>query len=148
LTAWRGRLHSPVEGTNVLSVCNRQFSAYSNRQLQTGDTLKESASIQPLRDDSSPRRARQRYIRAGDIYQVNLSHRCPPRFVAQRPLCSGVRPRTFGRSIRGRDACATVLFLRWALFQQLVNVSPAPFSAYLDCGEFQIASSSPELFCV
>ncbi len=24
--------------------------------------------------------------------------------------------------------------------------SPAPFSAYLDCGEFQIASSSPELF--
>src|SRR6185436_9638292 len=35
LTAWRGRLHSPVEGTNVLSVCNRQFSGDSNRQLQT-----------------------------------------------------------------------------------------------------------------
>ena len=25
-------------------------------------------------------------------------------------------------------------------------VSPAPFSAYLDCGEFEIASSSPEQF--
>ena len=34
----------------------------------------------------------------------------------------------------------------WEFFQQLAAVSPAPFSAYLDCGEFQIASSSPELF--
>jgi anthranilate/para-aminobenzoate synthase component I len=58
------------------------------------------------------------YIRAGDIYQVNLSHRL------QAPLsCSG-----------------------WDLFQKLSAVSPAPFSAYLDAREFQIASSSPELF--
>ncbi len=60
----------------------------------------------------------QRYIHAGDIYQVNLSQRlaapCDP---------SG-----------------------WELFQRLSAVSPAPFSAFLDCGEFQIASSSPELF--
>ena len=60
----------------------------------------------------------QRYVRAGDIYQVNLSQR---------------------------------LVAPWALsgrqfFQRLTAVSPAPFSAYLDCGEFQIASSSPELF--
>jgi len=58
------------------------------------------------------------YIRAGDIYQVNLSHRL------QTPIsCSG-----------------------WELFQRLSAVSPAPFSAYLDLGDFQIASSSPELF--
>ena len=60
----------------------------------------------------------QRYICAGDIYQVNLSHRlaapCP---------ASG-----------------------WDFFQRLAAVSPAPYSAYLDCGEFQIVSSSPELF--
>jgi len=60
----------------------------------------------------------QRYIRAGDIYQVNLSQRltapCP---------CSG-----------------------WELFERLLSVSPAPFAAYLDCGDFQIASSSPEQF--
>ena len=60
----------------------------------------------------------QRYIRAGDIYQVNLAHRL-----------SAVCPQS-----------------GWEFFQQLAAVSPAPFSAYLDCGEFQIASSSPELF--
>jgi len=60
----------------------------------------------------------QSYIREGDAYQVNLSQR----FAAP-----------FGRS-------------GWELFQRLSAVSPAPFSAYLDCGEFQIISSSPELF--
>jgi para-aminobenzoate synthetase component 1 len=66
----------------------------------------------------------QRYIRAGDIYQVNLSQR----LTAQ---CD---------------------FTGWELFERLSAVSPAPFSAFLDCdgGErhcrFQIASSSPEQF--
>ena len=60
----------------------------------------------------------QRYIRAGDIYQVNLSHRL----------------------------AAPCPWSGWEFFQQLAAVSPAPFSAYLACGEFQIASSSPELF--
>jgi para-aminobenzoate synthetase component 1 len=60
----------------------------------------------------------QRYIRAGDIYQVNLSHRLT----------------------------AQVGFTGWELFEKLSAVSPAPFSAYLDCGDFQIASSSPEQF--
>ena len=59
-----------------------------------------------------------RYIRAGDIYQVNLSQRLDA-------VCS----------LSG-----------WEFFQQLSTVSPAPFSAYLDCSEFQIISSSPELF--
>lgn len=60
----------------------------------------------------------QRYIRAGDIYQVNLSQR-----LATPCLLSG-----------------------WEMFQRLSAVSPAPFAGFLDCGEFQIASSSPELF--
>jgi len=60
----------------------------------------------------------QKYIRAGDIYQVNLSQR----LTAQNPL-SG-----------------------WEFFEKLSAVSPAPFSAFLDCGDFQIASSSPEQF--
>ena len=66
----------------------------------------------------------QRYIRAGDIYQVNLS---------QRLTAAGN-------------------FSGWELFQRLGAVSPAPFSAFMDCdagrrhGRFQITSSSPELF--
>lgn len=58
------------------------------------------------------------YIRSGDIYQVNLSQR----LMAPCPV-SG-----------------------WELFQRLAAVSPSPFAAYLNCGDFQIASSSPELF--
>jgi para-aminobenzoate synthetase component 1 len=66
----------------------------------------------------------QRYIRAGDIYQVNLSQRLTAPYDA-----SG-----------------------WELFERLSSISPAPFSAFLDCdgggprGRFQIVSSSPELF--
>jgi para-aminobenzoate synthetase component 1 len=58
------------------------------------------------------------YIRSGDIYQVNLSQR----LTAPCPV-SG-----------------------WEFFQRLAAVSPSPFAAYLHCGDFQIASSSPELF--
>jgi anthranilate/para-aminobenzoate synthase component I len=60
----------------------------------------------------------QAYIRSGDIYQINLSHR----LTASWPN-SG-----------------------WDLFCRLSEVSPAPFSAWLEGGDFQIASSSPESF--
>lgn len=60
----------------------------------------------------------QKYIRSGDIYQVNLSQR-----LATPCDISG-----------------------WEFFQRLNAVSPAPFAAWLDCGDFQIASSSPEQF--
>ena len=60
----------------------------------------------------------QRYIRSGDIYQVNLSQRLEAAW-----------------DLSG-----------WEMFQRLGAVSPAPFSAFLDCGDFQIASSSPEQF--
>jgi len=60
----------------------------------------------------------QRYIRAGDIYQANLAQRL----------------------------AASCDWSGWEVFQRLTAVSPAPFAAYLDCGQFQIASYSPELF--
>ena len=60
----------------------------------------------------------QEYIRTGDIYQVNLSHRLTSSYD----------------------------FAGWELFQRLGALSPAPFSAFIDCGDFQIASSSPEQF--
>src|SRR5205807_7835916 len=60
----------------------------------------------------------QRYIRAGVIYQVNLAQR----FASLAPD-SG-----------------------WDLYERLSAVSPTPFSAFIDCGEFELVSSSPELF--
>jgi para-aminobenzoate synthetase component I len=60
----------------------------------------------------------QRYIRAGDVYQVNLSQR-----LAARSLLTG-----------------------WELYQRLSAVSPAPFAAYLDADGWELVSSSPELF--
>jgi para-aminobenzoate synthetase component I len=74
----------------------------------------------------------QKYIRAGDIYQVNLSHR----LTVGSSRCDD---RTTQRAIPAN-------FAGWELFQKLSAVSPAPFSAFLDCGDFQIASSSPEQF--
>jgi len=57
-------------------------------------------------------RRAQAYIRAGDVYQVNLSHRlsapCPD---------SGI-----------------------AFFRSLTDLSPAPFSAYMDTGDFELIS--------
>jgi len=58
------------------------------------------------------------YIWRGDIYQANLTHR----------LAAKV----------GVDG--------WTLFQRLATASPAPFSAFMQCGNFQLASSSPEQF--
>ena len=71
----------------------------------------------------------QRYIRAGDIYQVNLSQRL-----------------TAPCNFSGLPRRSTLAKPGWELFQKLNAVSPAPFSAFLDCGDFQMASSSPELF--
>ena len=58
------------------------------------------------------------YIKKGEIYQVNLSQR----FSAESALSS------------------------FELYKRLRLVSPSDFSAYLDCGDFQILSSSPERF--
>jgi len=60
----------------------------------------------------------QRYIRAGDIYQVNLSQRL------------------------ALDAAPPA----WELFEELCAVSPAPFAAFVNDGLTQVVSSSPELF--
>ncbi|HEU4401204.1 MAG TPA: aminodeoxychorismate synthase component I [Candidatus Polarisedimenticolia bacterium] len=58
------------------------------------------------------------YIAAGDLYQVNLSHRIECPFEGD-PI---------------------------ALFQELSRRNPAPFAAYLDAGPFQIVCASPERF--
>jgi para-aminobenzoate synthetase component I len=80
--------------------------------------LREVASNVSRADFITAVERAQRYINAGDIYQVNLSQRLTAR--CELPA--------------------------WELFQSLNAVSPAPFSAFLDLGGLQIASSSPEQF--
>jgi para-aminobenzoate synthetase component 1 len=60
----------------------------------------------------------QEYIREGDVYQVNLAQR-------------------FGGPFSGSTL---------SLYLTLREINPAPFAAYLDCGNFRIVSSSPERF--
>jgi para-aminobenzoate synthetase component 1 len=57
------------------------------------------------------------YIAAGDVYQVNLSQRFEMQ-TADEPF---------------------------AIYERLRKLSPAPFGAYIEAGNFQILSSSPEL---
>ncbi len=59
-----------------------------------------------------------KYIHAGDIFQVNLSQRL-------------LHPAT----------CDS-----WSLYRQLRAVNPGTFAGYLDLGEFQLLSASPERF--
>ena len=60
----------------------------------------------------------QRYIAEGDCYQVNLAQR----FVAKAQ----------------GDA--------WTAYRQLRRISPAPFMAYMNFGDLQVLSASPERF--
>ncbi len=66
----------------------------------------------------------QDYIRAGDIYQANLSHR----FTIELGESSGVRHERIGP----------------ALYQRLRTVNPSPFSALFECDDLCLVSSSPE----
>ncbi len=58
------------------------------------------------------------YIRTGDVYQANMTQR----FKAKLEMDP------------------------FKLYHRLRSINPAPFSAWLDYGDFQIASSSPERF--
>ena len=59
------------------------------------------------------------YILAGDIYQANLTQR-------------------FSLGLGGRTP--------WSLYCNLLRINPAPFAAYMDFGDVQVLSSSPERF--
>lgn len=98
------------------------------RWLETEPLAHEAvplAGTAPARPDSLDDAAFQerveralRYIRQGDIYQVNLARRWT--------VAGAVNPR--------------------ALYQALSRHSPAPYAAYLESGDFAVVSSSPELF--
>jgi len=57
------------------------------------------------------------YIRAGDIFQANLSQRVSAN-------TGGIEP--------------------WQIYNILSRINPSPFAAFMDMGDYHIASSSPE----
>lgn len=102
---WQQRLQQPLATDNSTS-----RSASTNFPPPTSTFTREGfiAAVEQA----------QRYIRAGDIYQVNLAQR-----LSSSAALSG-----------------------WDFYHRLSGVSPAPHAAYIDAGEFQVISSSPELF--
>ncbi|MDP3029972.1 MAG: aminodeoxychorismate synthase component I [Deltaproteobacteria bacterium] len=86
-------------------------------QLQTS-RIKDFASNFTHDDYVSAIKRIREYIRQGDIYQVNLSQR-------------------FTFEFDGPP---------YSLFRALFADNPAPFYAYLNCGDFCVLSTSPERF--
>lgn len=124
-----------VDGSRSEARAQQQAEFWNTTLSADAVAMKHLPSITPLpgRDSRFPIRVHSNlsragflarvervrsYLRAGHIYQVNLAQRL-------------AAPSRVGG---------------WELFERLASVSPAPFAAFLDCGEFQIASSSPELF--
>ena len=127
LEAWCSRLRTPARGGAAGAAIGRGGSP----RRRVGQPGWGSRDTKGLVDDPGPFRltlSREAfvskveralgYIHAGDVYQLNLSHRL-----------------WINEGLSG-----------WEVFRELSAASPAPFAAYLDCGDFQIASSSPELF--
>ncbi len=111
---WQERLNTSREGAHAAAGAQPEGCGYSGGGE---DVATITSNLTRAAFIAMVERA-QRYIRAGDIYQVNLAQR-----LAGPTTLTG-----------------------WELFQRLADVSPAPFAAFLDGGEFQIAASSPELF--
>src|SRR5438477_11016248 len=98
----------------------------------------------------------QEYIRSGDIYQVNLSHRLKATIGAISSPSLRTTSSPWPSSPRGRgklpepvsgDKARKSSFgeisprtgereTAWACYRRLSDVSPAPFAAFVDCGNF------------
>ena len=100
---WRRQWESPFESPTGNSRAAANANCRSN--------MSRSAFIRRVE------RARE-YIHAGDVYQINLSHRLAQPYAGDS----------------------------FAMFERLIDVSPAPFAAWLDCGRIRLASTSPESF--
>ena len=96
-----------------------QFSQLPSTQVQ--QAFQVTSSVQSNMDKARYNQAFDRikyYLKEGDCYQVNLTQR-------------------FSASCAGNS---------WTAYQTLRELNAAPFSAYLNCPEVQILSSSPERF--
>jgi para-aminobenzoate synthetase component 1 len=107
LTFWRERIESAEASGGRASPLSAQAASRGELRSNLSRAQYEAVVERAIR-----------YIRAGDIYQVNLSHRLT----------------------------AALTATPWNFYTRLLEISPAPFAAYLDAGDFQLACSSPERF--
>jgi para-aminobenzoate synthetase component I len=107
-----------LERLRKLAAIVDEARAYRERAVPVGvDTVLANFSANFSREDYEAAVARvQEYIRAGDVYQVNLSQKL------EVPIeTAGI-----------------------ALYQTLSQLSPVHFASYLDLDGFEIVSASPE----
>ncbi len=118
----------PARAADDLHLPECWFGFYQDVLVsRAGPRVPLSVTRPPARWDTAPgqrdsflaavRRAKE-YIAAGDIYQVNLSQRFQCEVTADAP----------------------------EIYLALRETNPAPYAAYLDIGDAQILSSSPECF--
>lgn len=94
-------------------------SLLRNREAEVGTYQAERPESCCSRESYLSRVSKvQEYIKRGDVYEVNLSHRFSARY-------------------RGD---------KYGIFRALFCTNPAPFSAYLNFGDTVVISSSPERF--
>jgi len=111
--------HQPVFVT--LSNAPKRADARTPTQCETAFPLLDHPNVFSnfsRRDYQAAVRRAVEYVHAGDVFQVNISQRL-------------LAPQTEHP---------------FELYSRLREVSPAPFAAYFDAGDFQIASASPERF--
>lgn len=104
--------------------------------------VKPRLSVSPAEYDEAIRRARE-YIAAGDTYQVNYTVRGYFELSAAE-ASSATRPTEQVLPIRPTGQGLTIDPLDY--FLALVVRQPVPYAAFLDLGEAQIISLSPEMF--
>jgi para-aminobenzoate synthetase component 1 len=126
----------PERGPARLRRAASRLDAFTGRILGLWDEFESSRPREALEGSEpcavstmTPRRYRENveaireFIRAGDIYQANLSQRWTLRLPERMPLTRG-----------------------YELYRALARLSPSPFSAYLQCGDHAVVSASPERF--
>ncbi len=92
---------------------NKYYNIYDDSEsFKTGDI---SYNFERAEFEKAVRRVKE-YIRAGDVYQVNLSQRLAIEFEGDS----------------------------WHLYRALRDINPSPFACYLKLEDIKIASSSPE----
>jgi len=94
-----------------------EIESRSRPSVPAGDSPMVSSSLTHDQFLAAVARAK-RYIRNGDIYQVNLAHRLESAWTRSTAQ----------------------------LFDQLSNISPAPFAALVQADDFSLVSASPEQF--